>query len=168
LRSLVRPPEVACRRNVLMHGRVALGGAWQVCGMGGMRECRNWALSMLNRAPQKKVQLRIRSIWNSVVVYRGLRRDCNNRTMILRKCYCDVSTHAALTWRFDAGSVGLASVCVRSRWTGGRMRVWCVGDGRETASGGTQGATLWTRLSIPEPREWSNPGRRTNMPFHTW
>ena len=19
-----------------------------------------------------------------------------------------------------------------------------------------------------EPREWSNPGRRTNMPFHTW
>jgi hypothetical protein len=97
--------------------------------MGGMRISRNWALSMLNRAPQKKVQLRIRSIWNSVVVYLGLRRDCNNRTMILRKCYCDVSTHVALTGRFSAGCVGLALVFYKSRWTRCRERDMLRGDG---------------------------------------
>jgi hypothetical protein len=40
------------------------------------------------------------------------------------------------------------------------------GTSPAVARRGAEHVEIFNRNS--EPREWSNPGRRTNMPFHTW
>jgi hypothetical protein len=40
------------------------------------------------------------------------------------------------------------------------------GTSNAVARRGAEHVEIFNRNA--EPREWSNPGRRTNMPFHTW
>jgi len=82
-------------------------------------------LAWLDRAPRKNCQLRIRSIWNSVVVYRWLRRWCEGGLAACQMGVCGEGWRTVTKGMgFDVG--GLACDGVIFKWFFERITIWRV------------------------------------------